>query len=116
MKVGIAASMWRGLADIPFPEYVEYCRGAGAEVIELSGWPQSYSGTLALDGEGIETVRALTGRAGLEVVAVGCASDFVQTTAEGMAEQVALIRRHVDVAAALGARTVGLKAGNPLEA
>ena len=24
--------MWRGLADMPFPEYVTYCREAGAEV------------------------------------------------------------------------------------
>src|SRR5258708_3923480 len=113
MKVGIAASMWRGLADLPFPEFVEYCRAAGAEAIELSGWPQSYAGTLTLDDVGIAQVRTLTRRAGIAVVAVGCPSDPVQPTAEGMAEQVALIRRHLEIAEALGAQTVGLKAGNP---
>jgi len=40
VKVGIASSMWRGLADLPFPEYVSYCRQAGAEVIERSGSPR----------------------------------------------------------------------------
>ena len=115
MKVGIAASMWRGLADLPFPEFVDFCREAGAETIELSGWPQSYAGTLALDEAGIEQVRALTRSAGIEVVAVGCPSDLVQPTAEGMAAQVALIERHVTIAEALGAQTVGLKAGNPPE-
>ena len=74
------------LADLPFPEFVDYCREAGAEVVELSGWPQSYAGTLVLDD------------AGIEVVAVGCPSDLVQPTAEGMAAQVALIARHVEIA------------------
>jgi sugar phosphate isomerase/epimerase/catechol 2,3-dioxygenase-like lactoylglutathione lyase family enzyme len=115
MKVGIAASMWRGLADMPFPEYVEYCRDADADVIELSGWPDSYSRTLALDDAGIEQVRALTGRAGIDVCAVGCPSELVQPTPEGQAEQVALIKRYVDVAVALGAPVVGIKAGNPLD-
>src|SRR5687768_17386657 len=49
--------MWRGLADMPFPDYVEYCRLAGAEVIELSGWPSSYSETLRLDDEGVDRGR-----------------------------------------------------------
>jgi sugar phosphate isomerase/epimerase/catechol 2,3-dioxygenase-like lactoylglutathione lyase family enzyme len=115
MKVGIAASMWRGLADLPFPEFVEYCREAGAEVLELSGWPQSYAGTLTFDAAGIDRVRTLVQRAGLGMVAVGCPSDLVQPTAEGMAAQVALIERHVALAEALGAQAVGLKAGNPPE-
>jgi sugar phosphate isomerase/epimerase len=114
MKVGIAATMWKGLVDLPFPEFVAYCKEAGAEVMELSGWPQSYSGTLVLDEAGVEQVRALTRRAGIEVCAVGCPTDLVQPTAEGKAEQVAMIRHMVDVARALGAPTVGLKAGNPL--
>jgi sugar phosphate isomerase/epimerase/catechol 2,3-dioxygenase-like lactoylglutathione lyase family enzyme len=115
MKVGIAASMWRGLVDLPFPEFVEYCRDAGAEVMELSGYPKSYSETLVLNDAGVEMVRTLTRRAGVQVCAVGCPSDLVQPTPEGMAEQVALIKRHVDVAERLGAQTVGLKAGNPAE-
>ena len=97
MQVGIAASMWRGLADMPFGEYVSYCREAGAETIELSGWPDSYSRTLTLDDAGVETVRRLTGEAGLGVVAVGCPSELVQPSAEGRAAQVDLIRRHVDL-------------------
>jgi sugar phosphate isomerase/epimerase/catechol 2,3-dioxygenase-like lactoylglutathione lyase family enzyme len=115
MQVGIAASMWRGLADMPFPEYVAYCREAGAETIELSGWPDSYSKTLTLDDAGIETVRKLTGQAGLGVIALGCPSDLVQPTPEGLAEQVRLIQHHVDLAVELGSQTVGLKAGNPAE-
>jgi sugar phosphate isomerase/epimerase len=114
MQVGIAATMWRGLVDLPFPEFVAYCKEAGADVLELSGWPSSYSGTLVLDDAGVEQVRTLTRRAGLAVCAVGCPSELVQPEAAGKAEQVALIERLVDVAAALGARTVGLKAGNPL--
>ena len=115
MKVGIAATMWRGLVDLPFPEFVAYGREAGAEVMELSGFPKSYSGTLTLDESGVEQVRTLTRRAGIEVCAVGCPTDLVQNTAEGRAEQVAMITHMVDVAAALGTSTVGLKAGNPLE-
>lgn len=115
MKVGIAASMWRGLVDLPFPEFVTYCRDANCEVMELSGWPQSYSQTLTLDDAGIEQVRTLTRRAGLQVCAVGCPSDFVQPTPEGKSEQTALVKHCVDVAIALGAKVVGLKAGNPTE-
>ena len=111
MKVGIAASMWRGLADMPFPEYVTYCREAGAEVIELSGWPDSYARTLTLDDGGIETVRRLTGQAGIEVVAVGCPSDLAQPTVELQQAQAELMKRYVDVAKKLGARVVGLKVG-----
>lgn len=98
MKVGIAASMWRGLADLPFREYVEYCQSAGAEVIELSGWPDNYSKTLTLDDAVIEQVRALTRSAGIEVCAVGCPSELVQPTSEGPAEQVTLLERYVDIA------------------
>ena len=115
IPVGIAATMWRGLVDLPFPEFVAYCREAGADALELSGWPRSYSGTLVLDAAGVEEVRRLTRQAGLAVCAVGCPSELVQPEEAGKAEQVALIERLVDVAAALGARTVGLKAGNPLE-
>ena len=107
--------MWRGLVDLPFPEFVTYCREAGAEVMELSGYPKSYSGTLTLDDSGVEQVRKLTREAGIEVCAVGCPSDLVQPTAEGRAEQVAMMTRMVDVAQAVGAPTVGLKAGSPLE-
>src|SRR5579883_2402899 len=91
VKVGIASSMWRGLADMPFPEYVAYCQQAGAEVIELSGWPQSYGG-LRLDAEGLEQIRKLTRQAGIEVIAIGSPDDFVQPTADGMAEQVKLVK------------------------
>jgi len=115
IPVGIAATMWRGLIDLPFPEFVAYCREAGADALELSGWPRSYSGTLVLDAAGVEEVRRLTRQAGLAVCAVGCPSELVQPEEAGKAEQVALIERLVDVAEALGARTVGLKAGNPLE-
>jgi glyoxylase I family protein len=113
MKVGIAPTMWRGLVDLPFPTFVDYCKEAGAEVMELSGFPRSYSETLVLDEAGVEQVRTLTRHAGIEVCAVGCPTDLVQPTAEGMAEQVTMIWHLVDVAQALGARTVGLKAGNP---
>jgi sugar phosphate isomerase/epimerase len=115
MKVGIAATMWKGLVDLPFPEFVAYCKEAGAEVMELSGWPQSYSGSLTLDAAGVEQVRSLTHHHGIEVCAVGCPSDLVQDTPVGLAEQVALIEHCVDVAQSLGARTVGLKAGSPKE-
>jgi sugar phosphate isomerase/epimerase len=115
MKVGIAATMWRGLVDLPFPQFVEYCREAGAEVMELSGFPKSYSGTLVLDENGVEQVRTLTRKAGIEVCAVGCPTDLVQPTPEGRVEQVAMIKHMLDVAQALGARAVGLKAGNPSE-
>lgn len=111
MKVGIAASMWRGLADMPIAEYVTYCRAAGAEVIELSGWPDSYSKTLTLDDAGIETVRKLTADAGIEVVALGCPSDLAQPTPELQQQQADLITRYVDLAGKLGARVVGLKVG-----
>jgi len=111
VKVGIAASMWRGLADLPFPEFVAYCKGAGAEVMELSGWPDSYAKTLTLDDAGVRQVQD----AGIEICAVACPSELVQSTPEGRAEQVALMKRHVDLAVQLGATTVGLKAGNPLE-
>jgi sugar phosphate isomerase/epimerase/catechol 2,3-dioxygenase-like lactoylglutathione lyase family enzyme len=115
VKVGIASSMWRGLADLPFPEYVEYCRQAGADVMELSGWPKSHAGTLTLDDAGVEQVQALTQRAGLEVVAIGSPDDFVQTTPEGMAEQVALVKGFVDLAIKLGVPTISLKVGSPKE-
>ena len=49
--------------------FVASCKEAGAEVVELSGWPQSYAGTLVLDEAGVERVRALTHRAGIEVCA-----------------------------------------------
>src|SRR5687768_4247665 len=103
--------MWRGLADLPFDEFVAYCKGTGADAIELSGWPDSYSKTLVLDDAGVARVRST----GLPVVAIACPSELVQPTAEGRAEQLSLMKRHVDVAAALGATVVGLKAGNPLE-
>jgi hypothetical protein len=61
--VGIAATMRKGLVELPCPQFVASCKEAGTEVLELSGWPQSYSGTLALDEAGVEQVRALTGRA-----------------------------------------------------
>jgi sugar phosphate isomerase/epimerase/predicted enzyme related to lactoylglutathione lyase len=111
LKVGIAASMWRGLADMPFPEYLAYCREAGAEMIELSGWPDSYSKSLTLDDDGIETVRKLTGQAGIEVVALGCSTDLAQPTVELQQAQAELMKRHVDIAKKLGARVVGLKVG-----
>lgn len=113
MKVGIAATMWRGLVDLPFPEFVSYCREAGAEVMELSGFPKSYSGTLVLDEDGVARVRTLTREAGIAVCAVGCPTDLVQSATEGRAEQVGMMRHMVEVAAALGAPVVGLKAGNP---
>jgi hypothetical protein len=50
-------------------EFVAYCKEAGAEVMELSGWPQSYAGTLVLGEAGVEQVRAPTHRAGIEVCA-----------------------------------------------
>ena len=115
MQVGIASSMWRGLADLPFPEYVTHCRDAGAEVIELSGWPDSYGRTLTLDEAGIAQARALTGQAGMTIVAVGCPDDLVQPDETALAEQVALIRRTIDVAASVGAHVVALKVGTPKE-
>jgi sugar phosphate isomerase/epimerase len=115
VKVGIAATMWRGLVDLPFPEFVQYCRDAGADVFELSGWPKSYSESLVLDDAGVEQVRTLTDSAGIEVVAVGCPSELVQPTDAGKAAQANLIKHLVDVAQSLDAAIVGLKAGNPLE-
>jgi sugar phosphate isomerase/epimerase/catechol 2,3-dioxygenase-like lactoylglutathione lyase family enzyme len=115
VKVGIASSMWRGLADMPFPEYVAYCQQAGAEVIELSGWPQSYGGGLRLDAEGLEQIRKLTRQAGIEVIAIGSPDDFVQPTTDGMAEQVKLVKGYVDVATKLDASVVSLKVGTPKE-
>jgi inosose dehydratase len=115
VKIGIAPTMWRGLVDLPFPEFVEYCREIGCEVFELSGFPKSYSESLTLDAAGVEQVRTLTERAGLNVCAVGCPSELVQPTDAGKAEQATLIKHLVDVAQSLGARVVGLKAGNPLE-
>jgi len=107
--------MWRGLADLPLSEYVTYCQQAGADVIELSGWPQSYSGTLRLDAAGAETVRTATARAGVEVVAIGSPDDFVQATSEGLDAQVKLVTGFVDLATAIGASVVALKVGTPKE-
>jgi len=50
-----------------FPEFVASCKEAGADVIELSGWPVSCSQTLAPDDEGVERVRTLTRWAGRRV-------------------------------------------------
>ncbi len=115
MRVGIASSMWRGLADIPFPEYVTYCKNAGAQVIEISGWPDSYGKTLVLDDHGVTTARDLAASASLSITALGCPDDLVQTDSAEHANQVALIRRYVDIAQGLGAGVVSLKVGTNKE-
>lgn len=107
MKVGIASSIWRGLADLPFSEYVAYSQTAGADVMELSGWPQSYSGTLRLDAVGAETARTEARRAGVEVIAIGSPDDFVQATPEGMEAQVKLVTDFVDLATGSRERSNG---------
>src|SRR5579859_7087831 len=115
MRVGIASSMWRGLADLPFSEYLAYCRQADADVIELSGWESSYSGTLRLDAVGAQQVFEATSRAELSVVAIGSPDDFVQPMPERLDEQVRNVQRLVDFAGQIGAGVVALKVGTPKE-
>jgi sugar phosphate isomerase/epimerase/catechol 2,3-dioxygenase-like lactoylglutathione lyase family enzyme len=107
--------MWRGLADLLWPEYVDYCQKAKAEVMEISGWPKSYGGGLKFDDAGVELARSLTRKAGIEICAVGSPDDFVQATPEGFEDQVKLVKGYVDLAVKLGASVVSLKVGTPKE-
>jgi sugar phosphate isomerase/epimerase/catechol 2,3-dioxygenase-like lactoylglutathione lyase family enzyme len=115
MQVGIASSIWRGIAELPFADYLAWARRCGAETIEVSAWPRSYGGTLALDSDGAAAVRAQVAAAGLGIVAVGAYDDLAQPDEAAWAEQVALIRRLIEVTAALGASVLSLKVGSPKE-
>ena len=115
MQVGIASSMWRGIVDLPFPQYLAWAKSAGAETIEVAAWPQSYGGTLTLDATTAAAVRDQVAAAGLDIVAVGSPDDLAQSDETQWAEQVALIRRLIDVTAGLGAPVLSLKVGSPKE-
>ena len=115
MQVGIASSMWRGIVDLPFPEYLAWAKRAGAEVIEVAAWPRSYSGTLTLDATTAAAVRDQVAAAGLGIVAVGAPDDLAQPDEAAWAEQVELIRRLIDITARLGAPVLSLKVGSPKE-
>ncbi|MCC6629322.1 MAG: sugar phosphate isomerase/epimerase and 4-hydroxyphenylpyruvate domain-containing protein [Chloroflexi bacterium] len=115
MQVGIASSIWRGIADLPFPEYLAWARQSGAETIEVSAWPTSYGSTLALDAASAPAVRAQAAAAGLDIVAVGAFDDLAQADEADWQEQVALVRRLIDVTARLGAPVLSLKVGSPKE-
>jgi sugar phosphate isomerase/epimerase/catechol 2,3-dioxygenase-like lactoylglutathione lyase family enzyme len=115
MQVGIASSIWRGIADLPFPDYLAWAARCGAETIEVSAWPRSYGGSLTLDVDTAPAVAAQVAAAGLGIVAVGAYDDLAQADEAAWNEQVALIRRLIDVAAALGAPVLSLKVGSPKE-
>lgn len=107
--------MWRGLSDLAWPEFVDYCQKAKVDVIEISGWPKSYGGSLTFDDAGIELARSLTQKAGIGICAVGTPDDLVQLTPEAFGEQIKLIKSYVDLAVKLGAPVCSLKVGTPKE-
>ena len=76
MQVGIASSMWRGIVDLPFPEYLTWAKGAGAETIEVAAWPRSYSGALTLDAATAVPARVI-GLADSDGLVSGAPADVV---------------------------------------
>jgi sugar phosphate isomerase/epimerase/catechol 2,3-dioxygenase-like lactoylglutathione lyase family enzyme len=115
MQVGIASTIWRGISDLPFDQYLAWARAAGAEVVEVSAWPNSYGGNWRLDADTAAAVRQRVADAGMSIVAIGAHDDLAQADDAAWAEQVALIRRLIDVAALAGASVLSLKVGAPKE-
>jgi sugar phosphate isomerase/epimerase len=114
MEVGIASAVWRGLDEAPFSAYLQFARSVGADVVDLSisaGWPFSRPETLRFDPAAVASIQAAIDATGVGIAALGGPDDLVQPTAAGLEEQVAMVTRLVDLAAAIGAPVVTMMVG-----
>jgi sugar phosphate isomerase/epimerase len=114
MAVGIASAVWRSLEEAPFAGYLAFARSVGADVVDLSisaGWPSSRPETLRFAPAAVAGIRAAIDATGVGIAALGGPDDLVQPTAGGLEEQVAMVTRLVDLAAALGTPVVTMMVG-----
>jgi sugar phosphate isomerase/epimerase len=115
IQIGVAtATWWQGLTDLPFTAYLDFAAAVGAQVVDLplhAGWPNPRPDSLRFAPDDVERIRSACARAGVGIATIGGYDDFVQPTAQGLAEQVGMVTRLVDLAAALGVPVVTVLGG-----
>jgi sugar phosphate isomerase/epimerase len=94
-----------------FDQFLDATREMGAQCMELPANERFFQGTLSFEDPA--AVRAAIEQRGLSVYAVGGGNNFVQPAPEALQEQVAEVRRQIDLAVAMGCDVVRTFGGEP---
>lgn len=105
MKLGLSSySLYKAIRDgeMTILDAIQWISDNGGEHIEIV--PLGFD--LTENPEMIDSIRKSAQEAGIEISNYAVGGNFITETAEGYSEQIENLKRHVDIAARLGVRTM----------